>query len=100
MTTWLHWRARRARPIIGRAPSIGRAASIGGPARIRGALLRRARGRAAVGLALPPGYTLPDGRPDECALDHEGRVRATRLCKRGAFGLHHLAAHLRPASLC
>ena len=90
----MHWRARRARPIIGRAPSIGRAASI------RGALLRRARGRAAVGLALWPGCTLPDGRPDEGTLDHEGGVRSVRLCKGGAFGLHHLAAHLRPASLC
>ena len=50
----MHWRARRARPIIGGAPSIGRAASIGGPARIGGALLRRARGRAALGLALRP----------------------------------------------
>ena len=96
----MHWRARRARPIIGRAPSIGRAASIGGPARIRGALLRRARGRAAVGFALWPGCTLPDGRPDEGTLDHEGGVRSVRLCKGGAFGLHHLAAHLRPASLC
>jgi hypothetical protein len=90
----LHWRARRARPSIGVVPSIGRVASIGG------ALLRRARGRAAVGRALRQGCALPDGRPDEGALDHEGGVHSARLCKCGTLGLHHLAAHLRPASLC